>query len=155
MPIIPRTQFPNAFYLFFHLRKYQDIIKEGASKVSILTEDSTHYSIECSWGICQPKRHNQILIQTKGSADCSFRHILWFDLNLVISTLKINPAKDSCSIQLIEHIINPGYRESILDFHSCTTICSGFPPTRRDSFTAVCDFSPVSHVNLEFHKRNR
>lgn len=65
---------------------YQYIIKENKYKLSQkLLKYLVHHSLECGWGISEPKWHHRELIVALMSPECCFLCVGRVDSNLVES----------------------------------------------------------------------
>jgi hypothetical protein len=65
--------------------------------------------------IGESKRHNQILIQSIAGKKGSLRDIFQMDLDLMITRMKVDLRKDSCTGKLIKENVDAGQRIFVLD----------------------------------------
>jgi hypothetical protein len=78
--------------MFFHaLRIYKNVINEKHNKlVQLRHEDRVHEVHEVCRRICQPKRHNKILIDTVSCREGRPGYIFSTNLDLVVAEAAIN-----------------------------------------------------------------
>jgi ATP sulfurylase len=78
--------------MFFHtLQIYQNVINKHHDKlVQLQHENRVHEVHEECQRICQPKGHDEILIETISCSTCHLGYIFSMNLDLVIAGAEIN-----------------------------------------------------------------
>ena len=77
--------------LFFILGIYENVVNENHDKlIQLGHKHRVHEVHKMRWGTCQPKRHNQILIEPISGREGRFGNILSSDLDLMIAGAEIN-----------------------------------------------------------------
>jgi hypothetical protein len=97
--------------LFFILGVDQDVVNEYHGKlVQLRHEYGVHQVHEMCRSIGESKQHNQILIQPVPGRECSLTNVLWMDLDLMITRMKIDLGEDLSTGKLIEENVDVGQR---------------------------------------------
>jgi hypothetical protein len=102
--------------LFFTIGIDQDVVNEDHDKlVQLRHKYGVHQVHKMCRSIGESKRHNQILIQPVPGGESGLRNVLWTDLDLMITRMKIDLGKDFRTGKLIEKNINAGQWIFVLD----------------------------------------
>jgi hypothetical protein len=95
--------------LFFTLGIDQDVVNEDNNKlVQLRHEYGVQRVHEMCRSIGEPKRHNQILILPVPGRESGLKNVFQVDLDLMITSTKIDLGKDFCAGKLIEKNVDAG-----------------------------------------------
>jgi hypothetical protein len=95
--------------IFFTLGIDQDVVNKDHDKlVHLRHEYGVHQVHEMYRSIGKSKRHNQILIEPVPGREGGLRNFFWTDLDSMITGMKINLGKDSCTGKLIKQNVDAG-----------------------------------------------
>src|SRR5688572_22035020 len=78
-------------------------------------QDLVHESHECARSVRETKRHDKPLVQASLGLERRLPFVPFSHADLMITAPEVDLGKDTRSVQLIEHVIEPRYGVPILD----------------------------------------
>ena len=69
-------------------------------------ENVVHQCLECCWGVAQPERHDEELIEPIMGSERHLFHISWVHANLMIARAEVSLGEEPGAIQLMQELVD-------------------------------------------------
>jgi len=94
----------------------QNIVEENEDKpAEVSAEHVVHERLESRWGVAQPERHDQELVEAVVGAERRFVDILRPHPHLVIPRPKVELGEEARAMELVQELVDDGDGERVLD----------------------------------------
>jgi hypothetical protein len=93
----------------FHPRAVvdEDIVEEDEDEAAEeWVEHIVHQCLKCGWGIVEPKRHDEELVEAIVSPKCRLLNISGVHANLVVAGAEVQLGEESGAVKLVEELVH-------------------------------------------------